>query len=569
MSYRHIVLTLALVIGIASMPKAQAAWGDIYCDILNGNGTALEKAIDLYNQSDSANRACKKAVRIFGAQTLAIPNGLAITKTPADGATYGLAIRRCVSSGPNAEGGCSGMSDNSAVIDASGYTADGGDCPIKISNGVKMDFIKIKLIAPNPEKAICTSEGEPVPVEDTQNPYAWIHGVTIVGKNGQPPVTEEPTCQLTSTPIEAGYRLDWSTEHAASAQLKEGIAVIDTDLSGMKEVHPSSETVYTLSATGAGGNCEKSVTIRPETPETQPTCDLTVVPAENGYNINWVTQHATEAAVSDGVQVLSTQLNNAGVPLHVEPSSETTYRLTATGLGGSCQDEVTITPEPVAIVPTCDIAATIVGETVELRWVTTDATTASVSDGTLDLATDLISQQPLVITPTQTTTYTLTASGTGGQCTDTVTIEVEGGPIDTDGDGIADADDNCPTVSNDNQADTDGDDVGDACDDPVAIPTDTDGDGVADEEDNCPVIANPKNESGKQPDDDEDGVGNDCDPDFSGSGEPGTKAVQGCGCRLDAESRPWDDAETVQALLGGLALAFLAMGRRRKPPQKS
>lgn len=501
MSYRHIVLTLALVIGIASMPKAQAAWGDIYCDILNGNGTALEKAIELYNQSDSANRACKKAVRIFGAQTLAIPNGLAITKTPADGATYGLAIRRCVSSGPNAEGGCSGMSDTSAVIDASGYTADGGDCPIKISSGVKMDFIKIKVIAPNPEKAICTSEGEPVPVEDTENPYAWIHGVTIVGKNGQPPVTEEPD----------------------DPENPDG----------------------------------------PEQPRTRPTCDLTVVPAEIGYNINWGTQHATEAAVSDGVQVLSTQLNNTGVPLHVEPFSETTYRLTATGPGGSCQDEVKITPEPVATAPTCDIAATIVGETVELRWVTTDATNASVSDGSLELATDLVSPQPLVITPTQTTTYTLTASGAGGQCTDAVTIEVEGGAADTDGDGIADADDNCPTVSNDNQADADGDDVGDACDDPVPIPTDTDGDGVADEEDNCPVIANPKNESGKQPDDDEDGVGNECDPDYSGSEEPGTKVVQGCGCRLDGASRPWDAAETVQALLGGLALVVLSIWRRR------
>ena len=42
------------------------------------------------------------------------------------------------------------------------------------------------------------------------------------------------------------------------------------------------------------------------------------------------------------------------------------------------------------------------------------------------------------------------------------------GLVDTDGDGIPDAQDNCPAVSNANQLDTDGDGIGDACD-PIAL----------------------------------------------------------------------------------------------------
>jgi len=37
-------------------------------------------------------------------------------------------------------------------------------------------------------------------------------------------------------------------------------------------------------------------------------------------------------------------------------------------------------------------------------------------------------------------------------------------PVDADGDGIPDAQDNCPTVANGDQRDSDGDGVGDACD---------------------------------------------------------------------------------------------------------
>lgn len=101
-----------------------------------------------------------------------------------------------------------------------------------------------------------------------------------------------------------------------------------------------------------------------------------------------------------------------------------------------------------------------------------------------------------------------------------------GGPVDSDDDGVMDDIDNCPFVSNPDQADADEDGVGDACDNcvntanPDQADADSDGtgdaceeaiidgdeDGVADNVDNCPNTGN-----ADQADADEDGVGDVCD----------------------------------------------------------
>jgi len=80
--------------------------------------------------------------------------------------------------------------------------------------------------------------------------------------------------------------------------------------------------------------------------------------------------------------------------------------------------------------------------------------------------------------------------------------------LDSDGDGVPDGSDNCPTVANPGQADTDNDGTGDACDACPSDPAnDVDGDGVCGNIDNCPTTANPA-----QTDSDGDGIGNACDP---------------------------------------------------------
>lgn len=101
-------------------------------------------------------------------------------------------------------------------------------------------------------------------------------------------------------------------------------------------------------------------------------------------------------------------------------------------------------------------------------------------------------------------------------------------PGDRDGDGIADLEDNCPTVFNpirpmdgEKQPDSDGDGVGDACDTCPLEPGqsctppsagDMDGDGVPNGIDNCPEDPNPD-----QTDADADGKGAACDKDGAGN----------------------------------------------------
>jgi hypothetical protein len=138
---------------------------------------------------------------------------------------------------------------------------------------------------------------------------------------------------------------------------------------------------------------------------------------------------------------------------------------------------------------------------------------------------------------------------------------------DTDGDGVADAVDNCPGVSNANQSDADGDGRGDVCDNCPSVSNanqaDTDGDGRGDVCDNCPVAFN-----ADQVDADGDGKGNACDncpnnanADQADSDGNGT----GDACEATAPSTNSACGTCAQGVLPAafLSLSLMMLARRR------
>lgn len=151
---------------------------------------------------------------------------------------------------------------------------------------------------------------------------------------------------------------------------------------------------------------------------------------------------------------------------------------------------------------------------------------------------------------------------------------------DTDGDGIADIDDNCHLVSNPDQINIDGDLLGDACDNDDDNDTvddandncpktpnvfqknndidslgdicdpDDDNDHVDDRDDNCPLVANPD-----QKDSDGDGKGNVCDFEEV-FGDTAAIEDEELVASLDGESADTFDEPTNEELLHNIADAM-------------
>src|SRR3989344_5687205 len=241
-------------------------------------------------------------------------------------------------------------------------------------------------------------------------------------------IVTPPTCTMSAVPstITAGNtsNLRWTSTNATSAVINQGIG--NVAVNGNRNVSPFQTTTYTGAFTGPGGtvNCQTTVTV---TIPQMPTCTMTVNPANittgQSATLSWTSVNATSAVINQGIGNVAVNGSRS-----VSQTQTTTYTGTFTGAGGvvTCQKTLTVNNVPPPQLPTCAMSAvpqTIsVGDTSNLRWTSTGATSAVINQGIGTVAVNGNRN----VSPTQTTTYTGTFTGPGGVVNCSVMLTVSG-----------------------------------------------------------------------------------------------------------------------------------------------
>lgn len=233
-------------------------------------------------------------------------------------------------------------------------------------------------------------------------------------------VVPPPTATFAATPTSISEgdaaSLTWSTTNATSVFIDNGIGTVAAN--GTVSVAPSATTTYTLTAIGIGGSTTKqaSVTVTPPKPQISFSASPRTISEGDRSTLSWNVLNATTISIDHGIGS-----RPASGSMSVSPAATTTYRLNATGPGGSSSAQATVTVLAAPVITFSAAPSTITrGSASTLTWTVTDATLVVIDNG--------VGPQPpngaLEVRPTETTTYLLTASGPGGVRLGQVTITV-------------------------------------------------------------------------------------------------------------------------------------------------
>lgn len=152
--------------------------------------------------------------------------------------------------------------------------------------------------------------------------------------------------QFTATPATVNAlaptsRLKWNVLNARTLTLDPG----DIDVTGKDfyDVDPQTATSYTLTAGGEGALDTKVANVYITPPSiTQFTPAPTEFVRGQPVTLAWATEHATSCAIDQGVGPVQTA---AAGSVAVMPREQTTYTLTASGLGQAATKPLTLTPQ--------------------------------------------------------------------------------------------------------------------------------------------------------------------------------------------------------------------------------
>jgi len=203
-----------------------------------------------------------------------------------------------------------------------------------------------------------------------------------------------------------------------------------TITSGSFVVSPTTDSTYTLTATGPGGTttATTSVTVKqPFTIDQFESNSYCAIPG-NSVNLSWATTNAETATITDSATGVSIPVSPSGSTRSFAVNSATTFTLTVTRTGCSGVEtltrQVTVNTTPS---PTATFAANPsdleLGNNTTLQWSTTGASTVTITPSPVAgsglsgpqtvSASGSLTIRPTAINQSPGYTYTLTATSNG------------------------------------------------------------------------------------------------------------------------------------------------------------
>lgn len=263
---------------------------------------------------------------------------------------------------------------------------------------------------------------------------AGAYGISSARASATLTVNPLPTLSISVSPQTiapgASAALTWSTTNATSCVAANawsgGVAT-----SGSQNVTPSSAGNYTyaLTCVGAGGTITNSVTLAVVVPVSLPTETIATnpssIPAGQSASLTWSSANATsctaETAWNGSVGTSGTQTISPATP------GTFTYAISCTGPGGTTTSSATLAvtapPSPPTVTLSSGSSSITVGQSVDLSWSSTNATSCSAGG---EWSGSMATSGSVTSTPTTAgvSTYTLGCTGPGGSASATATITV-------------------------------------------------------------------------------------------------------------------------------------------------
>lgn len=230
---------------------------------------------------------------------------------------------------------------------------------------------------------------------------------TLTVSNQNPPSIDSFTVSPSTIVTGNAATLSWSVGNADQVSISTLGTVGST---GSRQVTPTETITYNIVAENGAGTVEDSVTLTVSDAPVPIINDFSVSPASivsgETATLSWNVSNADTVDIGGGVGRVSSSGSR-----QVSPTETTRYDLLAGNSAGTANASVTLSVQPAVTIDSFNASQTqiIAGESVELSWVTQNATAVRLNG----LAVNSSGSQ--TVTPDEDTMYTLVAEGQGGQ----------------------------------------------------------------------------------------------------------------------------------------------------------